>query len=94
MEGNGKMKNIEMSWEHFEKLVRDHVPDREAADRITIDQETSLFRDLKYDSIAVVELLSVIEEEYGIDFTDLPNFMEKLDRCSDFYQGLQELLCR
>lgn len=88
------MREVGISWEQFEKLVRDHIPDREMADRITIDQDTCLFRDLKYDSIAVVELLSVIEEEYGIDFTDLPNFMEKLDCCSDFYRGLQELLCK
>ncbi len=81
-----------ITWELFETLVRDFIPDKKIAETVTIDLDTCLFQDLKYDSLAIVGLLTEIEERFGIDFTELPDFIDKMDRCGDFYQGIQELL--
>lgn len=88
------MAEHELIWEDFENLVREYIPDRELAKIAVIGQETCLFQDLKYDSTAIVGLLAIIEERYGVDFTDLPDFMRRMDRCGDFYEGIQELLHR
>ncbi|MCM1235508.1 MAG: phosphopantetheine-binding protein [Ruminococcus flavefaciens] len=79
-----------ITWELFEILIRKNIPDRKMAETVKINRDTSLFQDLKYDSLAIVELLTNIEEQFGIDFTEQPDFMEKMERCGDFYQGICE----
>ena len=34
----------------------------------------NIYEDLQYDSLAIVELLTAIEEEFGVDFTELDDF--------------------
>ncbi|MDO4167051.1 MAG: acyl carrier protein [Eubacteriales bacterium] len=80
-----------ITWEQLEEMVREHMPDREMAKSVSIHPDTLLFRDLKYDSVALIELLAEIEERCGVDYTSLPDFADKMDRCGDFYQGIQEL---
>lgn len=82
------------TWEVLEEMFREHMPDQTRAESVSIDQDTRLFEDLQYDSVAVIELLTDIEERFGIDYTSLPDFAGKMDRCGDFYLGIQELLNR
>ena len=44
-----------------------------------IKDDASLFEDLHFDSLAVVELLSTIEQEFAVDFTVLPDFLERFE---------------
>lgn len=81
-----------MTWEMFVDLIRSEIPDRVMAEQIEILPETRLIEDLGYDSLAVIELLSRIEEVYGIDYTLLENFSERFYVCQDIYEGMQELM--
>ncbi|MCH5267838.1 MAG: hypothetical protein J1E62_05775 [Lachnospiraceae bacterium] len=81
-----------ITWEEFTELIRSQIPNRELAKSVEIMPETRLIEDLEYDSIAIVELLSKIEEDYGVDYTTLPDFLERVNVCRDIYEGIQELL--
>ena len=37
-------------------------------DLTEISEDTNIYEDLQYDSLAIVELLTAIEEEFGVDF--------------------------
>ena len=53
----------------------------------TINESTDIVRDLEFDSIALVELLNEIEETFGVDFVELPDFLERFDRIGDIAEG-------
>ena len=54
----------------------------------TINESTDIVRDLEFDSIALVELLNEIEETFGVDFVELPDFLERFDRRGDIAEGI------
>ena len=54
----------------------------------TINESTDIVRDLEFDSIALVELLNEIEETFGVDFVELPDFLERFDRIGDIAEGI------
>lgn len=81
-----------LTWEVFADLIRSEMPDRDMAERAEILPETRLIEDLGYDSLAVIELLSQMEEVYGIDYTLLEDFSERFNICKDIYEGMQELM--
>ena len=81
-----------MTWKDFDSLIRAAIPDEEVAQNMDIMPYTRLIEDLEYDSFAVVELLSLMEEHYGIDYTELPNFEERFGACRDLYDGMRELI--
>ena len=53
-------------------------------DLTEISEDTNIYEDLQYDSLAIVELLTAIEEEFGVDFTELDDFEDLL--CT--YRGI------
>ena len=53
-----------------------------------INESTDIVRDLEFDSIALVELLNKIEETFGVDFVELPDFLERFDRIGDIAEGI------
>ena len=53
-----------------------------------INESTYIVRDLEFDSIALVELLNEIEETFGVDFVELPDFLERFDRIGDIAEGI------
>lgn len=53
-----------------------------------INESTDIVRDLEFDSIALVELLNEIEETFGVDFVELPDFLERFDRIGDIAEGI------
>jgi len=56
-----------------------------------IKDDASLFEDLHFDSLAVVELLSTIEQEFVVDFTVLPDFLERFESVGKIWEGIQIL---
>ena len=57
-----------------------------------IDDSTNIIADLSYDSLAMVELLNEIEEKFGVDFTELPDFLERFECVGDIWDGIEILL--
>lgn len=78
----------EITWEDVRKLIIG-IRMYEGKD-ITFD--TEIMDDLEFDSLDVMQLLSQIEEQFGVDFTDLDNFEERFNRCGDLYEGILELV--
>lgn len=81
-----------ITWDMFVELIRSQIPNRELAESVEILPETRLIEDLEFDSIAIVELLSQIEEDYGVDVTTLPDFMMRFNVCKDLYEAVLEML--
>lgn len=57
-----------------------------------VNDGTDIIADLKYDSLAMVELLNEIEEKFGVDFTELPDFLERFECVGDIWDGIELLL--
>lgn len=53
-----------------------------------LDENTDIVGELEYDSIALVELLNEIEEKFGVDFIDLPDFAERFKKIGDIVEGI------
>lgn len=81
-----------MTWESFVSLIRAEIPDRELAKSIEILPESRLIEDLGYDSISVIELLSQIEDCYGVDYTTREKFAAHFNVCQDIFEGIQQLM--
>lgn len=57
-----------------------------------INADTNIMEDLDYDSLAMVELLNGIEEKFGVDFTELADFLERFECVGDIWDGIELLL--
>lgn len=77
-----------VSWDKVKELIQSICND---ADK-EIEWDTKIMEDLEFDSLAVMELLTGIEEKFDVDFTDLEDFEERFNRCGDLYEGILELL--
>lgn len=49
-----------------------------------INEEMSIFEDLKFDSVQIIELVLMIEEQYDFDFERYDELMEHMDTVRDF----------
>lgn len=58
----------------------------------SIEEDTDIYEDLGFDSLAVISLLEAIESQYGVDFTTLPDFLERFECVEDIWNGIQILL--
>ncbi len=56
-----------------------------------IDIDTDIIKELEYDSIALIELINEIEEKFGVDFIELPDFAERFERIGDIVEGIMLL---
>ena len=77
-----------VSWNEVKELIENVCSDPD----FEIELETKIMDDLKFDSVAVMELFSAIEEQFGVDFTDLDDFEDRYNKCRDLYEGIVELL--
>lgn len=77
-----------VSWNEVKGLVESICGDPD----LEVGMETEIMDDLQFDSVAVMELLSAIEEQFGVDFTDLDDFEDRYNKCRDLYEGIVELL--
>lgn len=81
-----------ITWEMFVSVIRAEIPDRESAEAMEISAESRLIEDLGYDSISIIELLTQIEECFGVDYTERENFAAHFNVCQDIFEGIQELI--
>lgn len=58
---------------------------------LSIELETKLIEDLKFDSLAIIQLFMEVEEQFGVDFTDLEDFAERFNLCGLLFEGIIEL---
>lgn len=75
--------------EELMQLIRSQSG-RNAAEEFTPDSD--LMEDLGFDSIQIMELFAVIEETYGITFTDYVSLLDSLDSVSAFTDYVSELI--
>jgi len=67
------------------ELAPDDIPEE-------VNDDTNIIADLNYDSVAMVELLNEIEEKFGVDFTELSDFLERFECIGDIWEGIELLL--
>lgn len=59
-----------------------------------IDDNTNIMEDLHFDSIAIVEFFAEIERKYGVDFTELPDFLDRISCVKYIQRGIDELILK
>lgn len=73
----------------FMNMILELAPEDGAKE---VNDDTNIIADLNYDSLAMVELLNEIEERFGVDFTELPDFLERFECVGDIWDGIELLL--
>lgn len=81
-----------VTWDDLRELVVENCT--EEFKEVAITQETCLIEDLKFDSVAIMQLLSDVEDKFGVDFTDLEDFGTRFNKCQSLLEGIQELQSR
>lgn len=61
-----------ISWKEVQTLIKSEL--KEMGKEIDVCKESRLIEDLELDSIALMDLFCKIEEQFGVDFTDLEDF--------------------
>jgi acyl carrier protein len=56
-----------------------------------IQDDTNLFEDLEIDSIAALDIVSKVEEEWGISLMDYPELLDEMETVSSFVTFLENL---
>lgn len=80
-----------ITWEELKEILIPLIPNGKEKD---ISPDMHLIGDLEFDSLSVMDLLSILENTYGIDFTVLENFAARFERCDLLLEGINELLQR
>ena len=57
-----------------------------------INAQSNIIEDLEFDSLAMVELLNVIEDEYNVDFTELDDFLDRFESVGEIWDGIRILM--
>lgn len=78
-----------ITWEELRNVIAANCSEETKELEITLD--TRLIEDLKFDSVAIMELFTDIEEKFGIDITDLEDFDYKFNLCKTLLDGINEL---
>ena len=60
-------------------------------DASEIQDDTNLFEDLEIDSIAALDIVSKVEEEWGISLTDYLELLDEMETVSSFVTFLENL---
>ncbi len=76
------------TWEELKDVIRQCMDEGNMED-ITPDKR--LIEDLGYDSLQVMDLFAEIESQFGVDFTDLEDFVERFNLCRTLWEGICEL---
>ena len=72
------------------KILIECMP--QETDLTEISEDTNIYEDLQYDSLAIDELLTAIEEEFGVDFTEQDDFEDLLCTYRGIDMGIEKLL--
>lgn len=77
-------------WGRLQQMILEIAGD----DTIVIEQDTKLIEDCGFDSLNIMDLLTEIENVFGVDFMDLENFEEKFNVCSQLCEGIEKLVAQ
>lgn len=77
-------------WGKLQQMILEIAGD----DMIVIEQDTKLIEDCGFDSLNIMDLLTEIENVFGVDFMDLENFEEKFNVCSQLCEGIEKLVAQ
>lgn len=77
-------------WGKLQQMILEIAGD----DTIVIKQDTKLIEDCGFDSLNIMDLLTEIENVFGVDFMDLENFEEKFNICSQLCEGIEKLVAQ
>ena len=77
-------------WGKLQQMILEIAGD----DTIVIEQDTKLIEDCGFDSLNIMDLLTEIENVFGVDFMDLENFEEKFNVCSQLCEGIEKLVAQ
>lgn len=77
-------------WGKLQQMILEIAGD----DTIVIEQDTKLIEDCGFDSLNIMDLLTEIENVFGVDFMDLENFEEKFNICSQLCEGIEKLVAQ
>ena len=77
-------------WGKLQQMILEIAGD----DTIVIEQDTKLIEDCGFDSLNIMDLLTEIENVFGVDFMDLENFEEKFNACSQLCEGIEKLVAQ
>ena len=77
-------------WGKLQQMIHEIAGD----DTIVIEQDTKLIEDCGFDSLNIMDLLTEIENVFGVDFMDLENFEEKFNFCSQLCEGIEKLVAQ
>ena len=56
-----------------------------------IREDTNLFEDLEIDSVTILDIVSRVEEEWGISLTDYPELLDEMETVSTFVAFLEKI---
>ena len=79
-----------ISWKEVQTLIKSEL--KEMGKEIDVCKESRLIEDLELDSIALMDLFCKIEEQFGVDFTDLEDFGNRFNVCLSLWEGINELV--
>ena len=77
-------------WGKLQQMILEIAGD----DTIVIEQDSKLIEDCGFDSLNIMDLLTEIENVFGVDFMDLENFEEKFNICSQLCEGIEKLVAQ
>ena len=79
-----------ISWKEVQTLIKSEL--KEMGKEIDVCKESRLIEDLELDSIALMDLFCKIEEQFGVDFTDLEDFGNRFNVCVSLREGINDLV--
>ena len=79
-----------ISWKEVQTLIKSEL--KEMGKEIDVCKESRLIEDLELDSIALMDLFCKIEEQFGVDFTDLEDFGNRFNVCVSLCEVINELV--
>lgn len=79
-----------ISWKEVQTLIKSEL--KEMGKEIDVCKESRLIEDLELDSIALMDLFCKIEEQFGVDFTDLEDFGNRFNVCVSLWEEINELV--
>lgn len=79
-----------VSWKEVQTLIKSEL--KGIGKEIDVCKESRLIEDLEFDSIALMDLFCKIEDQFGVDFTELEDFGNRFNVCLLLWEGINELV--
>ena len=80
------VRDLGSVWEQITELIHEILPDS----KVTVTEETRLFEDLDFDSIATMQLLVAAEERFGFDSGDSEESLQAFETVGAFVEFVEK----